>query len=291
MKKILVPLDFSEASENAAYYASALACRIGSNVELLYVSKSFENVKATSAVDLQHKNDSSLQLLSQKITALSERIAIKIRDSFEVLDFKPTIQGKITKGDVIAEISKHYKQEKMNLIVMGIFRASRLKRALFGSAINSAITDGQLPILLIPERLKFRKFDKMAFATDLNPTDIALICVLGDLAQKFNAELLVMHSSQPKEDEQGYQQRLDRFLSLVSGKVNYPKVYYRRAISNNIFDGLEYLLTVAKPDLLIMAHRHHSFWDNVLAGSTTKRMINHINMPLLVLPSAHQTPI
>jgi len=291
MKKILVPLDFSEASENAAYYASVLACRIGANVELLYISKSFESITVTPAVNLQQESLSPLQLLSQKIAALCEMIAIKIRDSFEVLDFKPSIEGKVTKGDVIAEVSKHYEQEKMSLIVMGISRASRLKRAFFGSAINSAITAGQLPVLLIPETLKFRKFDKIAFATDLNPTDIPLICVSGNLARKFNAELLIMHSSQPKEDEQGYQKRLGRFLSQVSGKVDYPRVYYRRAISNSTSDGLEYLLTVAKPDLFIMAHRHHSFWENVVAGSNTKRMLNCISIPLLVLPSAHKTPI
>ncbi len=282
MKKFLVPVNFSPAAENAAYFASAFACKIGASVELVHILPLPVQTPLASSLHFPEDEFERLSADSEKkLDELSKSLSQKIRDAYEVLDFKPNIYGRSILGNVTEEVSKRFESERMNLVVMGISKAPRINRVFGGSTVRSAIESCELPLLLIPESFKYRKFKKIAFASDLNMRDIDLIAIVAELMRPFDADILITHSKDPRED---YQKLADVFLKQLSSKVNYPNIYFREVISKSVDDGIDYVLTSSQIDMLVMVHNHHSFFQDLFVGSSTKRISDHIQIPLLVFP-------
>ncbi|PWS30443.1 universal stress protein [Pedobacter paludis] len=289
MKKILVPVNFSPATENAAYYASAMACKIGGSVELVHVLPLAVQSSLASSLRFPEYEFERLSTVSQtKLSELSINLEHKIRDSCNVQDFKPRIYGNSLLGNVIDEVGKHFDAGKMDLVVMGITKAPSINRIIGGSTVRSAIKNCELPLLLIPESSKFRSFKKVAFASDLDTGDINYIAVLAEIMRPFQADILIMHSKGPREDMRQHDQKIDCFLSHLTNRIDYPNIYFREVISKSVDDGIDYLLTGAQLDMLVMVHKHHNFFHGLFSGSLTKRMADHIQIPFLVFPPSHE---
>ncbi len=73
-------------------------------------------------------------------------------------------------------------------------------------------------------------------------------------------------------------------MKLVSNKVDYPNIYFREVISKSVDEGIDYVLTGSQVDMLVMVHRHHSFFQDLFMGSSTKRISDSIRIPLFVFP-------
>lgn len=284
MKKILVPIDFSATSQNAAHYAASLACSIQARVELMNVFQ--VPVESPMAASLVWPLEEYAQLENQSregLKNLADNISSSIRDSYEVLDFKPPITTHAAAGEVTDEISQYFRSEKMNLVVAGINKGKAFSRFLLGSKVRQMIERSHLPLMLIPEDFKFKKLHKIAFATDLNSGDVRLLCLLVALAEPFDAEILIMHAADSRMDDDQSRQGAENFLNEVAGKVDYRKIYYRHVNSQRVKDGLDWIVENGQIDLLVMVHRKHRFLERILKGSYTKQMASHIDLPLLVL--------
>ena len=292
MKKILVPVDFSAASANAAHYAGSLACSIQAKVELINVFQvPVESPMTASLIGPQEGYEIIENQSQENLQALAMEISCRLRDSYEVLDFKPLITAHNVMGEVNEEVNRYFQSEKMNLVIAGIKRRPGVWKALLGSNVRRMIERKDLPLMLIPEDYTYKKIRKIAFATDLSSTDVKLLCSLVELARPFNAEILIMHTTDPKFDHVHDKERAENFLGEVAGKVDYRRIYYRHVNSAKVRAGLEWVVEHGQIDVLAMVPRSHSFIERILRGSYTKQMAGHINLPLLIFPEHHSAPL
>ena len=81
-----------------------------------------------------------------------------------------------------------------------------------------------------------------------------------------------------------FEKGIEKFLVEISNKANYSKIYYRIVDEDKIEPGLDWLCANGDIDMLAMVHRKHDFLDSILKGSHTKKMADHISIPLLVYP-------
>ncbi|SEB04514.1 universal stress protein [Pedobacter hartonius] len=286
MKKILVPTDFSKPAFNAAKYALHIAENIKANLEFCHAMFVPAETPLTAQVSWPMEDSTVIK----KEAAMEFRLLVdrlkKERSRPEVPgDPHPVISWSTETGGVVSVVSKLADRQNVNLVVMGVSGASHLSRFFLGSNSFDMINKAEFPVLLIPQEAEFRGIRKIAFATDLSVKDIDIIHLLAGLAAQFDAEILITHVT-TERIEQKHQQKIDAFLSEITGKVNYHKIYYRDVRYKNVNSGLNWLIENIDLDMLVMVHRQHGFFAGLIKSSHTQQLARYSSIPLLVFPEA-----
>lgn len=286
MKTMLIPTDFSPAANNAAHYAFQLGKSIKASLKLCYavmlpVEASMGQQVAWPLMDysnLQKEANEKLRKLSVGLEANNGTVDPAVIEH-------PPVHYAAEIGTLTEVVKQQLKKDKANLVVMGTSGAGALSRFFLGSSSRELMDHADFPILLVPPGAEFQGMKKIAFATDLSEGDIALIHSLSHFARPFNAEIVIVHISPAGFDSDVHQDKIDAFLSEVTCKVNYPKIYYRHVKDMGVDEGLTWLTQHVAIDLLAMVHRRHHFMQRIFEGSRTKKMAGHLKLPLLVFPS------
>ena len=144
IKKIVVPVDFSEPSERAAHYAAALARRLGASLHLIHALEpspvtrgpveSSESLSAERLDDTYWAARTRLGALSGKL-ALEGQISMEVRPGFpsEVITAAATDLG-------------------ADLVVMSTHGRSGLSHLLMGSVAERVIRSAACPVLVVRDR-------------------------------------------------------------------------------------------------------------------------------------------
>jgi nucleotide-binding universal stress UspA family protein len=286
MKKILVPTDFSTSAKNAANYAMLLAKQMKANVELCNAVMVPLEVPLAAHVaapivsfeTLEHEVEQELKRWAGKL---------KQKDEFETAPdtFHPLVEHVVGAGSVPDVITNIAANAEVSLTVMGMSGGGGLSKFLLGSASRGMVEATQTPLLLVPDESRFKGLHKIAFATDLSKTDIAIVHTLAGLAKVFNAEILIVHISEKASDnEHNNQHKIDSFLNEVTNSVNYHKIYYQHVMDTAIGEGLDWLAEYGQIQMLAMVHRKHNVLHQLFKGSYTQKLKKRINIPLLVFP-------
>jgi universal stress protein A len=140
LKSILVPLDFSAASEKALTYAVPLAKQFGAKITLLHVAalELYPNDFGFIPVDdakFNRKAKERLELLGARVIApeLLERTLVR-------------------KGVPFHEITNAAKQLHADLIVINTHGYTGLKHVFMGSTAERVVRHAPCPVLVVRER-------------------------------------------------------------------------------------------------------------------------------------------
>ena len=155
IKKILVPMDFSETSVKALDYAEALAKNTGADILLLHV---IENVYATTdpfyaAVPREPVYENDLRKISNEGL---EKAAEAIGSNGEFKIKKLSATGRTHK-----EIIKVSEEENADIIVMGTHGVSGFREFVMGSNTYRVVSDSKRPVLSIQSKGKDYNFKKI----------------------------------------------------------------------------------------------------------------------------------
>ncbi|WP_448104479.1 universal stress protein [Pedobacter panaciterrae] len=286
MKKILIPTDFSTSAENAAHYAMHLAEKMKANVKLCNVVMvpldvplgAHVSAPIVSFETLEHEAEQELKRWAVKLQDLDEPQAAS--DAFH-----PSVEYTVGVGSIPEVITNISTSREVILTVMGMSWARGLSKFLLGSSSRAMVEATEIPLLLIPDQARFTGLHKIAFATDLSKTDIAVVHTLAGFARTFKAEILIVHvSEKAPADQYNHQQKIDAFLNEITNKVNYHKIYYQHVLDTDVGDGLDWLAAYGQIQVLAMVHRKHNVLHKLFRGSYTQKLKNRITIPLLVFP-------
>jgi nucleotide-binding universal stress UspA family protein len=139
MKKILVPIDFAEASDAALLYGRNLAKIFGAELHVLNVMENQflrPTFKSPAAVDAGVVNHVAKRLTPEDRATLHAVTAVRASD--EPSD----------------EIVQYAEQEDIDLIVMGTHGRSNVAHLLLGSVAEKVVRTARCPVLTVrhPER-------------------------------------------------------------------------------------------------------------------------------------------
>lgn len=285
MKTIIVPTDFSPAANNAARYAMHLAKEIKAHVLLCSAMLiPVEGPMADQIVWPLESYDSLKKAVDDELAHFVEELSDKETDRSVPGSYHPAVTAKSEIGDVVDVVRNLADDAEASIAVMGVSGAGGLSRFFLGSKSRDMIEMAGFPVLLIPAEFIFKAIKKIAFATDLSVGDIETIYSLVGLAKCFNAEILITHITDKKYDAGETKKMVDGFLTHVSNRVNYPKIYYRHIKSMDVDHGLDWLTEHSMIDMLAMVHRPHDTLDRIFKGSHTQKLAKHVTIPLLVFP-------
>jgi universal stress protein A len=142
--KILVPIDFSEYSEEVIAFAADLSRRYDAPLRLLHVHQ---------AVTYSLPGDSILltnEQLSQVVTVLTQLLDDLKRDA--QAQVTAGVEATLTQGFPAGEIVRCAKEWGCDLIVMGTHGRSGVKHLLIGSVAENVVRMAACPVLTVHAR-------------------------------------------------------------------------------------------------------------------------------------------
>lgn len=280
MKTIAVLTDFSPRATNAAKYALQLAAQLNANILLQhnFLVPSMDPLAAQIAwpmedyEEIKKRCDQQLRQLATKLKAVLNDLPADA--------FRPAIHCNSSPAKISLEVGAPLTDKEVILVVIANHHKG-LSALLMGDHLQEVLDEAALPVLVIPEHAEFRKIKKIAFATDLEDTDLEVINSLTSLARPFIAELMLAHIC-PEGLEA--KKKVDNFLHEVTNKINYPHIYYRNVCEKQISKGLAELEEKNGAELLVMVHRSKGFLDRLFNSSFTHKVASDTQLPLLVYP-------
>lgn len=149
MSRILVAIDGSEKSFEAAGYAISLSIKFDSQVIALYVVVS-ETGFTYSSMGLVPDDSINklLEMEKQKAEGWFEKVKQESSsvDQTKIIKFKSQV---IVASSIVPAIINFSEKEKIDLIVMGTRGRSGIKKLLLGSVASGVITHSHCPVLVI----------------------------------------------------------------------------------------------------------------------------------------------
>jgi len=272
MKTILVPTDFSEAAGNALNYAARLAQYTKSklllfhayHVPLLVTEVPF--MITSEDLQLEEKSNDQMKMI---IEGLQKKY-----------DKNLEIEYISSPGSASEEIEDIAKDKNCDLIVMGTIGNSGTDN-FFGSTTVAVIKHTHCHVLVIPDKIKFEKIDKIIFAFDYKTIKNKSVCdPLIELASLFNSEVIIFNMEDsralPDTDKASEGIKLDHIFENV-------KHTYWFSEHKNLVDAINDFAEDNHALMITMIRRSHNYFQQLLTKSNTKRMALNSHLPLLIL--------
>jgi nucleotide-binding universal stress UspA family protein len=139
VKKILFPVDLSDASKKIVPYVKEFVQTFGAELHVLHSTRATEFYEgatmSTSTVD-----DAMLDIRAREEKEVNEFVATHFK--------KESVRSTIVAGSPGPEILKYAEAEKLDLIIMG-HSSTGLARAVFGSVAGYVVKYSPVPVLVI----------------------------------------------------------------------------------------------------------------------------------------------
>ena len=274
MKNILVPTDFSNASNNATEYAAALAQDFNASLILLNVIVPPIVIEDTSASDYiiteAELTERSKELLNKEIESVSNKFNLKVH-------------GFIRQGSPTDFVQEFIQSKNVDLVVMGM-KGRGKSNSIFGSTTVMVMRKSKVPVFVIPGNTSFTPVRNITFASEfvIDHTDQS---ILEQLSEKYQSNIRVLNVQKNKEvmSVENAIGKVDTDLSFVKFPHSFNTIE-----SENIEKGINDFLVKNPSDILVMVAHRHSFIKRTFGTVHTKNMCYQTTIPLLVLHDSYK---
>ncbi|MCP4441441.1 MAG: universal stress protein [Aureispira sp.] len=271
MNKILVPVDFSAASDWGFYYAYHLAQEFDGEIIVahIYEEQSIDpNVQSYKKQDIldAQRDVLAVALRSATVAPKGSKKKVSVKYVLEPEDHRS-----------IAAIAKDHEVE---LIIMGTHGAGGAWEKLWGTYTSAVIEEAECPVLAIPSGVQYSKIESVAYATNFDIGDIEVLKKMASFAGLIGAPLHCIHInvlSDPThaDDEKAFKELFKKTFE------NFDADYTLRA-SISVEDGLETFLRVNNISILSMLTHKRTLWESLFGvASATRTMALETKIPLL----------
>ncbi|MFB6257802.1 MAG: universal stress protein [Flavobacteriales bacterium] len=276
MERILIPTDFSKMAQNALDYGVELARLLGGAITVLHAVEK-PTVPPQGPVrdrsEIPEEDETSMTRWEEL-----EGISKKIRQGPEEIDKVDQILPKGLPGD---EIIKAVREEKSELIVMGAKGEKGFSDSVMGTTAANVLQKAPCNVLMIPENARFKKYERIAYASDLNAKDPQALKELFRFLAGHSAQVDVVHVQGKNEagelpDQKAFEQELKR--EGIWEAVNFEQVE-----GKSLENALDAFIDRREAELLVMLNEDRNFFQRLLHNSKSKKMAFHTKIPLLVL--------
>jgi nucleotide-binding universal stress UspA family protein len=291
IRRVLCPIDFSDASRRAFGHAAAFAQWYGAHLTML-------TVFVTSSV------------LDVPARQLDDRERARLTSALHHL--RRSVPDEVSTDIVVAESSEaheailaHAASGQYDLLVMGTHGRSGFRRFFLGSVVERVLRQPPCLMLVVPPHAPvLRPGDPpptrhIVCAVDFSGGSSAALPVALSLAQKANAEVLALHVIEfppellqpdvppPDVDDIRAAAEADRLGRLKSLIPNEARKFctVETAVAEGAADRTILQASEARhADLVIMGVSHHRTFDRLIFGSTASRVTRTAACPVLLVP-------
>jgi nucleotide-binding universal stress UspA family protein len=259
MKTVIVPVDFSETSLNAARYAvRMLTGHYGVNMILHHV------------YDRSGDADEIALKLDQLKTSLRDAGIVKMEIFAE--------QG----NDFIEELEKLARHRQADLVIMGITGRSSIGQSLIGSNALKMLNTKVCPVLVIPPDSVYQDVKNVLLTSDFNNVmDSTPSVPIRKVLKTFHPRLHVINVSNEHyvaltEEYQAEKEHLKEMFHDFD-----PEFYFLGL--NDVDEAISQFATDKQVDLIIIIQKEQSLLSKLFVKSHTKKLVYESHVPVLAV--------
>ncbi len=259
MRDIIIPIDFSETSLNAARYGAAMLSN-KENVRVILYNMFKEEDEASTA--------------EQYLLSLKAELEQKGVSNIETVKEFGT--------DLIDNLGRLAYQKTAELIIMGINEKDEWRQFLVGSNSVKMAEANICPIMIIPPTARYNGITNVSLASDFkNVEDTTPITAIREILDMFTVNIHIVNI-----DNQHYVSLTDEYLSerakMQEIFANYNPEFYFIGM-NDFYEAIEQFSIDKNIDLLIIIPKNHTFMNSLLSSSHTKKLAFNTTVPLLAV--------
>jgi len=285
MKKILVPIDFSQYSKNALFVAAELANKSGASLELLHVnlaaiySVPFAEYSAgANFVVEDEKYDESAAAVLEKM-----KLEVLAKPSYSNLK----IQTRVEEGYLHTTLRNVANEDDVDLIVMGTRGATGMGEFLVGSNTEKVIRTSPCPVLAVPEQIEHFDPKMVLLPTTLKGDQLGVFHYIAQWEKIFNFHVKALYLNNPSGlPTDGSAEAQKNRLAEAAGLKKTDVII----TSGTFFEDNAILVAadMCDADMIVMATHQRQGLSHFLFGSITEDTVNHSHIPVLAVPVGWQ---
>ena len=275
MKKIIVPVDFSEHSEYALKTAAKLAKKHDAEVLALHMLEMSTEALSVSDELLGQKAVFFMKLAEKKFNDFLDK------DYLEGVKITPIIKHL----KVFSEVNDVAKQHDADIIVMGSHGANGFEEMFVGSNTERVVRSSEIPVLVVKSNVANINFDVIALACDFSEESIESYHHTMAMFQDIVSKIYLVHVNLPNEKFSSTAQlekmavnfftKADKHLRSLKN-VRYVSDY-------TVDDGIVNFSNKNKVDLIVMPTHGRKGLARFFKGSVGEEVVNHSPIPVLTL--------
>lgn len=273
MKKILVPIDFSEHSEYALETAATIAKKHGSEIFVLHMLELSNAIYTASSDSLSEEAVFYLKLAEKKMHTFLDR------NFLEGIAVTPIVKHL----KVFKEINDVIDAHDINLVVMGSHGASGVKEVIVGSNAEKVVRYAEVPVLIVKHNPILLEFDTAIFASDFSDEAIEAYLKAKSTFNKLNSEMHILYVNTP---DNGFKSSTEidilvtKFLKKADGNLeNLTNVHVVSDYS--VERGILNFANNIGADLVAVATHGRRGLSHFFEGSISEDIANHSTLPVM----------
>ncbi|WP_194767152.1 universal stress protein [Tamlana sp. I1] len=273
MKKIIVPVDFSEHSEYALETAAKLAEKYDAELLVLHMLE-MSDIVLTAEGGLQNqKLLFFLQLAEQRFEKFLDKSYLK------ALKVTPIIKH----FKVFSEVNDVALENEADLIVMGTHGVNGFKEIFLGSNTERVIRYADVPVLVVKNKVLDVNFDVVSFACDFNEASIPSFKKAIDMFEGMGAKAYTVHVNLPHDkfkSSQEIEKKVVKFFTKAYLNLDRMKdVHY---VSDYSIEGgvLNFSNKIGADLIAVLTHGKKGL-AHFFEGSVGEDVANHATLPVI----------
>ena len=287
VRRILVPVDFTEHAENAALYALKVAAAFKAEIKLInaYLDPAGAPQTYLESYAYQPNLDEIIREIEETTANSLNSMAGRLEDEIKAAGLKGVrITYDLFKGNAVDAILNQAREYKPAMIIMGT-RGSKLEGfRSFGSTTARLLDKSKVPVLAVPQDYDARGFTypkKVLYATDFDKTDFSAIRRLASFVHPFNAKIYCVHATLD-EDDQMDEAEMKNIKALLTDQIMELNIECGILETADIQQGIENFIREKKIDVLAVTTHRRNFLVKLFKPSLTRKFLFQTHIPLLV---------
>ena len=288
LKKILIPVDFSEYSMKAYKIGFNIAKNFNAEIVLIHVY--FTPLYAASLpyggdFNNQINDEENVRMVLKKVNSDLNKLSDTIKEeiaSGKLPDLK--FSCILREGIPEEEILRYSKDNNPMLIVMGTRGKNKKDIDLIGSVTAEVIERSKITVLAIPENTSFSNYDEIkhiAFLTNFDQRDLISFDSLIKSITSFKFSVSLIHLADTKDEWNE--------IKLAGIKEYFKKQYPHLNISydvvqnDNLLNILDNYIENNSIDIMALTSYKRNILSRLFNPGMARKMIFHSDTPLLVM--------
>jgi nucleotide-binding universal stress UspA family protein len=276
MKTLLIPIDFSAATENVLKYAADFSC--DTHIERIILLKSFyvsiyaQLLPSADFVQLSAEDiDAERQKVAEDLNTLGHELLKKCDPSIHV-------KTAVSELPLIRAIHQLIADEQPYMLMMG--HDNNLDESFIDDQIIAITKTSPIPVMIVPAAVRYKKIEKALVPVDFSAISrLNALKVFRDPAKWLHPHLMVLNIDPKQKHKESDEHLASGLVELLEG-YEY-NVYYSK--DNNTVHGILDFADKHYVQLIIALPGKYSFFYNLAHRSITNALALNASRPVLIL--------
>jgi len=273
MNSLIVPVDFSETSKNAARFAAHLSAHLENASIILY--NVFDEIEAGSdGTPLDSDDEARMSVMELALQSVKTEISAITSATITCVAEED--------NHFVDSLDSYVRRNNVQIIVMGITGSSRLGQIFMGSNTLNVVNRRIAPVIIVPPDAQFTGIKNVMLISDFKEVEKTIpIAPIKGILSLIKPTLHVVnvdheHYVELTEEYQIERAKLDKMLKEFNPEYYFIRLYdFTDAVNQFVIDkNIDMILTVPKS---------HSFLKNVFKTTHTTKLAYHSHVPIVAI--------